>query len=211
MSGGSVVRRIRDTGGLTQQQEKFAVHVAAHGDLRAAYEHAYGKKPTWKPSSVNRQARRLMAQPQVRARVEALRAEIAAIAKERFKVDTAWMLKRLLDEVNADIADLFDEQQNLKPVREWPPIWRQGLVASLDIESRQDDDGRMVKVAKVRFSDRTKRLEMLGKHVDVKAFVERRALEVTQVNAVPLSETERFLERIAGAEASRPPNKPVPH
>ena len=211
MSGGSVVRRIRDTGGLTQQQEKFAAHVAAHGDLRAAYEHAYGKKPTWKPSSVNRQARRLMAQPHVKARVEALRAEIAAIAKERFKVDTAWMLKRLVDEVNADMADLFDEQQNLKPVQEWPPIWRQGLVVGLDIESRQNDDGGVVNVARIRFSDRVKRLEMLGKHVDVKAFVERRALEVTHVNAVPVSETERFLERVAGAEVSRPPNKPVSH
>ncbi len=211
MSGGSVARRIRDTSGLTQQQERFAVHVATHGGLRAAYEHAYGKKPTWKPGSVNRQARRLMATPPVKARVEALRTEIAAIAKERFKVDATWMLKRLLDEVNADMADLFDEQQHLKPVQEWPPIWRQGLVVGLDIESRQDNDGGVVNVARIRFSDRAKRLEMLGKHVYVKAFVERRALEVTDANTVPASETERFLERVAGAAMSRPPDKPVSH
>jgi len=43
---------------------------------------------------------------------------------ERTQVDADWVLRRLADEADADLADLYDEHGGLRPVHEWPPIWR---------------------------------------------------------------------------------------
>lgn len=88
---------------------------------------------------------------------------------ERTKVDADAVLTRLAAEVNADMNDLYDASGSLKPVREWPLIWRQGLVAG--IETIKGRDG--VTIQKIKFSDRARRVEMLGKHVFVSAFREQ--------------------------------------
>jgi phage terminase small subunit len=112
-------------------------------------------------------------------------AEAMAARSERTKVDADWLLTRLAAEVDADVADLYDEAGALLPVRQWPPIWRKGLVAGLDVEEERDDDGKVVGVTrKIRLSDRIKRLELIGKHVDVQAFREQVAHNVA-LSALP--------------------------
>lgn len=92
------------------------------------------------------------------------------------KVDAGWLLGRLVDEATADIADLYDGEGRLKPVDEWPEVWRQGLVQGVEIEERFEGRGNAREqvgfVKKVRLSDRLKRLELIGKHIGVKAFEE---------------------------------------
>lgn len=96
----------------------------------------------------------------------------AAIAEAQYKrahkteTDAAFVLKRLADEVSADIADLYGEDGKMLPVKQWPLIFRQGLVAG--IKMSQGDDGATI--LDVKLSDRTKRLELLGKHISVNAF-----------------------------------------
>lgn len=92
---------------------------------------------------------------------------------ERTQIDAAWMLKRLADEAEADVADLYTEAGGLKPIHEWPKIWRQGLVAGLDIEQIKGPDGSVAgDLVKIKLSDRIRRLELIGKHVSVNAFQE---------------------------------------
>jgi Terminase small subunit. len=59
-------------------------------------------------------------------------------------------------------------------VRDWPLIWRQGLVAGVEaIEEFETIDGErrtIGMVRKIKLSDRIKRIELIGKHVDVQAF-----------------------------------------
>ena len=92
------------------------------------------------------------------------------------KVDAGWLLGRLVDEATADIADLYDGEGRLKPVDEWPEVWRLGLVQGVEIEARFEGRGNAREqvgfVKKVRLSDRLKRLELIGKHIGVKAFEE---------------------------------------
>lgn len=89
------------------------------------------------------------------------------------KIDAAWVLKRLAAEAEADVADLYNEAGGLKPIREWPEIWRRGLVAGLDVSQSTGPDGSTCgEVVKVRLSDRVKRLELIGKHIGVNAFQE---------------------------------------
>ncbi|MDX0127383.1 terminase small subunit [Sinorhizobium meliloti] len=90
------------------------------------------------------------------------------------EIDAAFVLKRLAEEVSADIADLYDDAGKMKPVKEWPLIWRQGLVAGVDIAEETSDDGTSkVTIRKLKLSDRAKRLELLGKHISVNAFREQ--------------------------------------
>lgn len=85
--------------------------------------------------------------------------------------------RRLIQETEADVADLFDETTGqLRSIHQWPRIWRQGLITDIDVSETAQGDTR---VLKIKLADRTKRLEMLGKHKSVKAFVEVQDLNVT--------------------------------
>jgi phage terminase small subunit len=107
--------------------------------------------------------------PHVFAAVQEAQAERA----ERTKIDADWVLTRLATEANADLADILDDAGAIKPVAEWPLIWRQGLVAGIDITENTVDGVKMGETVKLRLSDRIKRIELIGKHVDVRAFSER--------------------------------------
>ena len=97
---------------------------------------------------------------------------------ERTRIDADWVLRRLSEEMEADVADLYDEAGKVKPIREWPKIWRQGLVAGIESFPErigEDEDGNPVYSTgyKLKLASRDKRLEMLGKHVYVNAFREK--------------------------------------
>lgn len=131
-----------------------------------------------------------LSKPSIQAEIELLRSE----RSERTKINADWLLKRLSDEAEADVSDLYDPETGaLLPVHEWPLIFRQGLVAGIDVEVIRDpESGAEVGfVKKIKVSDRAKRLEMIGKHVGVKAFEDR--IAVTGLDAL----ADR-LERAAG-------------
>ena len=98
------------------------------------------------------------------------------VRSERTGVDSDWLLNRLAEETQADIADLYFEEGGLKPVHQWPEIWRKGLVAGVDVEQRYTyQDGEKVPdgvITKIKLSDRVKRLELIGRHIAVGAFKE---------------------------------------
>ncbi len=76
-------------------------------------------------------------------------------------------------EATADLAELYDKNGGLKPIADWPLVWRQGLVAGLDVDEEFKDGEKLGQVTKIKLSDRIKRVELIGKHVDVRAFAER--------------------------------------
>lgn len=130
-------------------------------------------------------------------------ASIAAGLKARSdktKIDAEWLLTRLAEEAVADVADLYDDAGNLKPMKEWPKVWRTGLVAGIDtVQEFEVVDGKREAVGmvrKLRLSDRVKRLELIGKHVDVQAFRERVSHENPDGSPMVSEETGRGLARL---------------
>ena len=121
--------------------------------------------------------------------------EAKADRSERTKVDSDWVLSRLADEADADIADLYNEDGSLKPVHQWPLIWRKGLVAGLDVEEIKAEGQTIGIVRKVKLSDRIKRVELIGKHVDVQAFRDQVGLTGKDGGPIEVSDAR---ERIAG-------------
>ncbi len=106
-----------------------------------------------------------------------VKAAINAAIAERSRatgVDAAWVLKRLVEEAEADIGDLYESDGKLKPIHEWPHVFRTGLVASVEteplFEGTAADRKHVGTRYKVRFSDRIRRIELIGKHVRVTAF-----------------------------------------
>lgn len=111
-----------------------------------------------------------LTKPEIQARVAELQAERAAATR----IDAAWLLSRLAEEAKADQADLYNEDGSLKPIREWPLIWRQGLVAGMEVDETYvgtgDERKVIARTRKVKISDRVKRLELIGRHIGVGAF-----------------------------------------
>lgn len=105
--------------------------------------------------------------PQIAEAIEKAKAE----RSERTKVDADWLLTRLANEADADLADLFDENTcALKPVHSWPKIWRQGLVAGIETRQERSDDETLADIVKVKLADRNAKLKMIGDHIGVQAF-----------------------------------------
>jgi phage terminase small subunit len=112
----------------------------------------------------------VLGKPWVQKRI----AEAQAARRARTEVDSDFVLRRLIDEVNADAADLYDANNRLKPVKEWPEVWRRGLVSTIRTttlygrgKDRGEEIGEQIDIVLV---DRARRLELLGRHIKVNAF-----------------------------------------
>lgn len=92
---------------------------------------------------------------------------------KRTDIDADWVLRRLAEEAEADLSDIIGEAGELKPVKDWPKIWRQGLVAGVDVHEEVVEGVKVGQTVKVKLSDRIKRIELIGKHVNVQAFREQ--------------------------------------
>ncbi len=101
---------------------------------------------------------------------DVMRAIIAGMRSREEKVETSaeWVLKALHGEAVADIADLYTESGRLRPVNEWPLVWRTGLVTGVKVkqgfEYKDGEKFPVGVVTEIKLSDRIKRLELIGKH-----------------------------------------------
>lgn len=149
---------------LTEKQKRFVdEYLIDLNATQAAIRAGYSEKTANEIGAEN------LGKPSIREAVDAA----LQVRAKKTQIDAEWVLRRLAEEAEADVADLYTESGSLKPVHEWPKIWRQGLVAGIEIEQVKGPDGSVAgEVAKVKLSDRVKRLEMIGKHVRVNAFQE---------------------------------------
>ena len=152
---------------MTPAQRRFVDEYLIDLDAQnAAIRSGYSKK------NAAQQGYKLRHKPEIAAEIEKRVAE----RSERTQFDADWVLKRLADEALADLADLYDDSGSLKPIAQWPLIWRQGLVSGLDVDETIVDGKKRGQVTKVKQSERIKRIELIGKHVDVGAFAEKNVL-----------------------------------
>lgn len=95
--------------------------------------------------------------------------EAKAERQERTKIDADYVLRRLVEIDQMDVLDIMDDQMKIRPVNEWPKAWRQ-YVTNLENLELSDGEGCF---KKIKWPDKIKNLELIGKHVSVGAFKDK--------------------------------------
>lgn len=125
--------------------------------------------------------------PEIQREVQRMMNERA----ERLEVTADMVLRELLGIATVDLSEAFDEFGALKPIKDIPKQVRKAIAG---VETLQVGDGAST-VKKVRFWDKNKSLEMLGRHL--KLFVDK--LEHTGKDGAPLMEGRSESDMVAFA------------
>ena len=144
---------------LTAQVKRFVQEYlfdlnATKAALRAGYS----------PKSARQYGNKLLDDPRVQAAILAGQ----EARSRRVGVDQGYVLQRLLEIDQMDVLDIMNEDMSLRPVNEWPAVWRQYL-SGFDLaelfEGRGDERESIGILKKIRWPDKTKNLELLGRHL----------------------------------------------
>ncbi len=109
-------------------------------------------------------------------RIQKRIAELMEERNKRMRVSADYVLMRLVEIDQMDVIDILNEDMSIKPVSEWPKVWRQyltGFELADMFEGRGDEKELVGILKKIKWPDKVKNLELIGKHVDVNAFKER--------------------------------------
>ncbi|EEQ7973950.1 terminase small subunit [Escherichia coli] len=120
-------------------------------------------------------------------RIQKRIAELMEERNKRMRVSADYVLLRLVEIDQMDVLDILNDDGGMKPIAEWPKVWRTSLSA-MDIATIKTTQASLQKengeadlsvedvehiLKKVKWPDKVKNLELIGKHVDVNAFKER--------------------------------------
>jgi len=155
------VRYARDQQGLTAKDKLFVGYYIGEAEFNGAKA---ARMAGFSEKTAKVIASELLTKPNVALAV------LKAIDKREKEVETSaqWVLDRLHKQSVADLSDIYNELGGIKPMHEWPLVWRQGLVVGIETkqEFTYDEDGKVPDgyIIKVKISERIKRDELIGKH-----------------------------------------------
>lgn len=139
-------------------------------------------------------------------RDERIQKRIAKLMEERNKrnrVSADYVLMRLVEIDQMDVIDILNDDMSIKPVSDWPKVWRQyitGFELADMFEGRGDEKELIGILKKIKWPDKVKNLELIGKHVDVNAFKERLEVSGTVTIADRMAAARRRVKEQAGGE-----------
>ena len=165
---------------LTPKQDMFCRDYLV--DLNAT---AAAKRAGYSPRTAKSQGQRLLTNVDVAERIQ----ELSQARQERVQVTADDVLRILYNDVTADVSELYDDRGELKPIHDWPLVFRQGLVAGIDTEELFQGHGKdreyIGETKKIKLADRTRLKELLGKHTTVKAFSDNLDLSSSDGSMTP--------------------------
>lgn len=160
---------------LTDKQELFArEYLKDLNATQAAIRAGYSEKTAKEVGYEN------LTKPHVLELV----AELKAQRVEQTGIDAAYVLRRLTEIDQMDVLDILLANGELKPIKDWPKVWRTTLSGMDVVEMASAESAALLK--KIKWPDKVKNLELLGKHVNVQAFREQTATEITGANGGPV-------------------------
>lgn len=166
---------------LTDKQELFAREFVV--DLNATQAVI---RAGFSERSARNQAHRMMTNDDVLSRI----AELKQGRNEQVGIDAEYVLRRLVEIDQMDVLDIMTDDMSIKPVSQWPASWRKYL-SGFDLadmfEGRGEDREMVGILKKIKWPDKVKNLELLGKHVTVQAFKDNVKNELVGANGLPLA------------------------
>lgn len=146
---------------LTDKQEMFCrEYLIDLNATQAAIRAGYSVK------TANRTASENLSKPDIQNRI----AELKLQRNEDVGIDAAYVLKRLVEIDRMDVLDILLPNGELKPIKDWPKTWRTTL-SGIDVTEMSGDTPGFLK--KIKWPDKVKNLELLGKHISVQAFSDK--------------------------------------
>lgn len=144
--------------GLTRRQSRFIdEYLLDRNGKKAAIRAGY------KPAGAECQASRMLRNVKVETAVKKAIAE----QQKRTQVTTDKVLAALWEVANSDFLDIYQKDGTLKSIHEMPEETRRAI-ASIEIKecgTNEDGGSKPSKTMKVRFWDKLRALEMLGRHL----------------------------------------------
>lgn len=128
-------------------------------------------------------------------------AELKAERNEEVGIDAAYVLRRLTEIDQMDVLDILLANGELKQIKDWPKVWRTTLSGMDVVEMASADSAALLK--KIKWPDKVKNLELLGRHVSVQAFKDNVKNEVTGADGGPVRTEITNLTPEQAAEAYR--------
>ncbi|EKN3890696.1 terminase small subunit [Yersinia enterocolitica] len=177
---------------LTDKQEMFCrEYLIDLNATQAAIRAGYSDK------TANRTASENLSKPDIQKRISELKSQ----RNEEVGIDASYVLKRLVEIDQMDVLDILKEDGGIKPISEWPKVWRTTL-SGFDINtSITNFDETTVEniLKKIKWPDKVKNIELLGRHVNVNAFkeVHEHNVNITVANRLAAAR-KRVVERSGG-------------
>jgi phage terminase small subunit len=149
---------------INERQKRFSEEYVIDLDATAAAIRAgYTEK------NASQLGYQLLQKPSVKAYI----ADLLKKRTERTQVDADYVLRRLVEIDQMDVIDILNNDGTIKPLTMWPKIWREFLTSFelSEIIGGQGDDRKIVGILKkIKWPDKVKNLEMIGRHVAVQAW-----------------------------------------
>ena len=165
---------------LTDKQELFArEYLKDLNATQAAIRAGYSEKSAAAQGCEN------LIKPNVAERIIELKNE----RNDEVGIDAAYVLRRLIEIDQMDVLDILNDDGGIKSISEWPKVWRTTL-SGFDINTSVTNfDETTIEniLKKIKWPDKVKNLELLGKHVTVQAFKDNVKNELVGANGLPLA------------------------
>ncbi|ECB7166472.1 TPA: terminase small subunit [Salmonella enterica subsp. enterica serovar Muenster] len=176
--------------------------------MQEAYAQEYTKCPEnqtqaainagFSPNAAAVKASVMMRDERIQKRI----AELMEERNKRLRVSADYVLLRLVEIDQMDVIDILNDDGTLKPIREWPKIWRTTL-SGFDLSStimNMNEDSIETILKKIKWPDKVKNLELIGKHVDVNAFKERLEVSGTVTIADQMAKARQRVKKLRESE-----------
>ncbi|EAP8942206.1 terminase small subunit [Salmonella enterica subsp. enterica] len=176
--------------------------------MQEAYAQEYTKCPEnqtqaainagFSPNTAAVKASVMMRDERIQKRI----AELMEERNKRLRVSADYVLLRLVEIDQMDVIDILNDDGTLKPIREWPKIWRTTL-SGFDLSStimNMNEDSIETILKKIKWPDKVKNLELIGKHVDVNAFKERLEVSGTVTIADQMAKARQRVKKLRESE-----------
>ncbi|HAF4754040.1 TPA: terminase small subunit [Salmonella enterica] len=178
--------------------------------MQEAYAQEYTKCPEnqtqaainagFSPNTAAVKASVMMRDERIQKRI----AELMEERNKRLRVSADYVLLRLVEIDQMDVIDILNDDGTLKPIREWPKVWRTSISAvdinRIRMAMKDDEEDIESTLQKIKWPDKVKNLELIGKHVDVNAFKERLEVSGTVTIADRMAKARRRVKEQAGGE-----------
>ncbi|GJK71896.1 terminase small subunit [Salmonella enterica] len=178
--------------------------------MQEAYAQEYTKCPEnqtqaainagFSPNTAAVKASVMMRDERIQKRI----AELMEERNKRLRVSADYVLLRLVEIDQMDVIDILNDEGGLKPISQWPKVWRTSISAvdinRIRMAMKDDEEDIESTLQKIKWPDKVKNLELIGKHVDVNAFKERLEVSGTVTIADRMAKARRRVKEQAGGE-----------